>query len=152
MDDVWIRLRVGWSPQGGATALGWASWQPGYLAAPWPEQELRPGFAYYACEELKGGGRAIVARATVTGVLNTVEVASPEIAHQLVADQLFDDDLSIDYAAWSTNAYNRRKANAPWPQLVIAWRVTTEPAGPHFLPELLRFPYSGWQRTTRIGL
>jgi hypothetical protein len=152
MNDVWIRLRVGWSPQGGATALGWAQWQPKHIAAPWPAEEMRPSFTYYACEELKGGGRAIVARATVVGVLRPTVVESAEIAHKVIADQLFDDQLTIDYEAWSTNAYNRVKASAPWPQRVTAWRVVTEPVGPHFLPELLRFPHSGWLRSARIGL
>lgn len=152
MNDVWIRLRVGWSPQGGATALGWALWQPRHVASSWPHQEMRPAFTYYACEDLKGGGRGIVARATVTQVLLPTEVGSPEEAHRLVADRLFDERLTIDHETWQGNAYNRGKATAAWPQRITAWRIATEPVGPHILPELHRFPRSGWLRSGRIGL
>jgi hypothetical protein len=152
MNEVWIRRRVGWSPQGGPTALNWALWQPRYVAQSWPTEEMRPGFQYYACEDLTGGGRGIVARATVTAVLKPTEVDSPETAYGLIADQLFDEDLMIDHESWRANAYNRTKEISPWPQRVTAWRVSVEPVGPHLLPELARFPHTGWLQTDRIGL
>jgi hypothetical protein len=152
MNDVWIRRRVGWSPQGGATALNWALWQPRYAAQSWPTEEMRPAFVYYACEDLKAGGRGVVARATVTAVLPPTEVDSPDAAYALVADRMFDEHLTVERDSWHANAYNRTKAMSPWPQRVTAWRVAVEPVGPHLVPELARFPHSGWLRTNRIGL
>lgn len=152
MNDTWIRLRVGWAPQGGQSALSWVLWQPGYVPSPWPTDELKPAFTYYACDELRGGGRGIVARATVTAVLGATEVDSPDTAYQVIAKQLFDDTLSIDDLPWHTNAYNRSKTGAPWPQRIMAWRTATESVGPHLLPELVRFPRTGWLRSDKIGL
>src|SRR3954454_11015766 len=59
MNDTWIRLRLGWAPQGGQSALSWVLWQAGYVPSPWPTDELKPAFTYYACDELRGGGRGI---------------------------------------------------------------------------------------------
>lgn len=152
MNETWIRLRVGWAPQGGQTALSWVLWQAGYVPSPWPTDELKPAFTYYACDDLRGGGRGIVARATVTAVLQPTEVESPDAAYEVVAKELFDDTLSIDDLAWHTNAYNRSKVGVPWPQRITAWRVATESVGPHLLPELVRFPRTGWLRSDKIGL
>lgn len=152
MNDTWIRLRVGWAPQGGGQALSWVLWQPGYVPSPWPTDELKPAFTYYACDELRGGGRGIIARATVVDVLRPTEVDSPDTAYEVIAKQLFDDTLSIDDLPWHTNTYNRSKTGAPWPQRITAWRTATESVGPHLLPELTRFPRTGWLRSDKIGL
>ncbi|HEX6346646.1 hypothetical protein [Umezawaea sp.] len=152
MNGTWIRLRLGWTVPDGRSALSWVLWQPGYVPSPWPTDELKPAFTYYACDELRGGGRGVVARATVTAVLRPTEVVSPDAAHELVAEHLFDDTLSIDELPWHTNAYNRSKSGAPWPQRIMAWRTATESVGPHLLPELTRFPRTGWLRSDKIGL
>lgn len=151
MNDVWIRLHTGWAPNDGHQAVAWALWQLSYSPEPWPP-ELRPNFAYYVCEHLKAGGRGIVARATVTDVLRTSQAASPDEAYRMVADRLFDDELTIPIEDWRARGYNKIKADAPWPQLVTAWRITTEQVGPHVLPELARFPRSGWLRSSSIAL
>ncbi|PRY36189.1 hypothetical protein [Umezawaea tangerina] len=152
MNDTWVRLGVGWSSPDGTVALSWVLWQPGYVPAPWPTDELKRAFTYYACEGLRGGGRGIVARATITALLEPVDVRSPDEVHQLLCEHLFDDDLTIDDLPWHTHAYNRAKAVAPWPQRLVAWRTTTESVGPHVLPELTRFPRTGWLRSDRIAV
>ncbi|WNV83318.1 hypothetical protein [Umezawaea sp. Da 62-37] len=152
MSGTWIRLGVGWSPPGGTAALSWVLWQPGYIPAPWPTGELKPAFTYYACEGLRGGGRGIVARVTITALVKPTEVTSPDEVHELLSEQLFDDDLTIDDLPWHTHAYNRAKAAAPWPQKLVAWRTAKESIGPHVLPELTRFPRTGWLRSDRIAM
>lgn len=151
-NDVWIRLHSGWAPQGGNRAIAWALWQPGYVAEPWPREELRPSFTYYVCEDLPRSRRGIVARATATGVVRLAQVPSADSAYRLVADALFDDDLAIPPEEWHSERYNQEKAKRPWPQMLTAWRVVTEPVGPHVLPELAAFPRTGWLRTPRIAL
>lgn len=150
--DVWIRLHSGWSPRGDNRAVAWVLWQPGYTAQPWPRTELRPAFTYYVCEKLPDGVRAVVARATTTAVIGLAEVLSADSAYRLVADALFDDDLAIPPEEWHAERYNREKADSAWPQLLTAWRVVTEPVGPHVLPELTAFPRTGWLRSSRISL
>ncbi|RKT53123.1 hypothetical protein [Saccharothrix australiensis] len=147
-DDTWVRLHTGWEPR----ELGWALWQPGYVAHPWPREELRTGFAFYICQEIPAGGRGIVARATVTKLVRTTEVKSPEDAYQRIADTLFDDDLTIPPEDWRANRYNGHKTASPWPQQLTAWRSETEEVGPYVLPELSSFPRSGWLHTSRIAL
>lgn len=151
-NDVWIRLHTGWTRPGGNRAVGWALWQPGYQAQPWPRDELRPAFTYYVCEDLPGGERGIVARATATGVVRAAEVASADAAYRQVAESLFDDDLAMQPEEWHADRYNREKAKRPWPQVLTAWRVVTEPVGPHALPELAAFPRTGWLRSSGIAL
>ncbi len=151
MEEAWIRLGTGWTPAGStAEAFGWALWQPAHRAAPWPHRELRPGFAHYVCEPLETGGRGLVARAVVTGVLGTVEAASDEDAHRLVAGRLFDDRFSVGLDEWRANPYNRAKALMSWPQRVTAWRIGTERVGPYVLSGLSRFPRTGWQLTEEV--
>ncbi|MFC6090649.1 hypothetical protein [Saccharothrix lopnurensis] len=151
-NDRWIRLNAGWQRPGDHRALGWALWQPGYTARPWPRDELRASFTYYVCEDRLGGERGIVARATATGVVHTAEVASADAAYRLVADTLFDDDLAIPPEEWHAERYNQEKAKRPWPQLLTAWRVVTEPVEPRVLPELAAFPRTGWLRTSGVAL
>ncbi|MEU4802692.1 hypothetical protein [Actinosynnema sp. NPDC023587] len=146
--NTWVRLHTGWSPR----ELGWALWQPGYAAHPWPNSELRPSFEFYLCEDLSIGGRGIVARATVTKTVGTVSVASPQDAYQEIADALFDDDLAIAPEDWRANRYNGHKAASPWPQQLTAWRAETEEVGPFLLPELSSFPRTGWLRVPDIVL
>ncbi|MDQ2585959.1 hypothetical protein CKY47_18585 [Saccharothrix yanglingensis] len=151
--DVWIRLRAGWRRPGGDRAVGWALWQPGYTAHPWPRDELRPSFTYYVCDDLPGGGRGIVSRATATGVLRPTEVDSAGSAYRLVAETLFDDDLAMAPEEWYAERYNRGKSARPWPQSVTAWRaVVTERVGPYVLPGLTAFPRTGWLRSAGIAL
>ncbi|CAL9602959.1 hypothetical protein SUDANB95_05429 [Actinosynnema sp. ALI-1.44] len=149
-NDSWIRLHTGWSPR----EVGWALWQPGYVAHPWPRDELGPDFTFYICDDVGVGkdGRAIVARAKVTRVVPTTEVKSPEDAYQRIADALFDDDLTILPENWRANRYNGHKSAAPWPQWLTAWRADLEEVGPHVMPELSSFPRSGWLRTSRLTL
>ncbi|MBB5957754.1 hypothetical protein FHS29_004349 [Saccharothrix tamanrassetensis] len=147
-DDTWVRLHTGWAPR----EMGWALWQPGYVAEPWPRVELRPAFTFYICQDIAAGGRGIVARATVTKLVRTMEVKSPEEAYQQIADTLFDDDLTIPPEGWRANPYNGHKSASPWPQQLTAWRAETEEVGPYVLPELSSFPRSGWLRTPNIAL
>ncbi len=147
-NHTWVRLHTGWSPR----QVGWALWQPGYAAHPWPSDQLRPAFTYYICQDTNTGGRAIVARATVTKIVDTIEVASPEAAYQRIADTLFDDDLTILPEDWRANRYNGHKSASPWPQLLTAWRAETEEVGPYELPELSSFPRTGWLQTLSIAL
>jgi hypothetical protein len=152
MNDVWVRLYTGWVLGTSGDAMGWAIWQPGYQGHPWPHEELRPGFGYYVCESLEAGGRGIVARATVRNALGLTRAESPEDAHRLVADRLFDDEFSIGLDDWLDNPYNKLKADSPWPQKITAWRISTEPVGPHILSGLGQFPRTGWLNTDKIGL
>ncbi|MEU5690481.1 hypothetical protein [Actinosynnema sp. NPDC020468] len=152
-NGVWVRLHVGWEPGARGRALAWTLWQPGYRPESWPTEELRPSFVYYVCEDLAAGGRGLVARATVTSLLNTAEAPSAEEAYRLVADNLFDDDLAIPPDDWHSHRYNKVKADAPWPQRLTAWRIATEPFGPQLLPPgRMRFPRSGWLRTAELAL
>lgn len=150
-NDTWIRLSAGWRRPGDHRVLEWALWQPGYTAQPWPCGELRASFTYYVCEDGPGGERRIAARATVTGVTGTAEVASADAAYRLVADTLFDDDLAIPPEEWHAERYNQEKAKRPWPQVLTAWRAVTEPVEPHVLPELATFPRTSWLRTTGVA-
>lgn len=152
MDQVWIRLNNGWSPTGDGYGFGWALWQPKYNATQWPHDDLKPGFAYYVCEQLKLGGRAITAKATVEDALPPTEAASPEDAYRMVAEHLFDGKFSIRREEWHAHHYNMAKAGSPWPQLVTAWRSITEPVGPYALEGLGRFPRSGWQLSDEIAM
>lgn len=153
MDQVWIRLHNGWSPvSANGVGFGWALWQPQYVAAPWPHDELKPDFGYYVCEEIEAGGRGITAKATVEDVLPLTEAVSAEEAYRLVSEHLFNDDFTIDEEAWHANGYNKIKASAPWPQLVTAWRSRNERVGPYVLEELGRFPRTGWLRTLKIAM
>ncbi|ACU35156.1 hypothetical protein [Actinosynnema mirum] len=145
--ETWVRLHGDWMPNDHDGALGWALWQPGYNADPWPTEELRPSFAYHVCQKLDGGRRAVVAKATVQAFLSTTEVDSPEDAYRLVADELFDEGLSFPPEAWHAHPYNQLKERVPWPQRLTAWRVSTEPVGPHVLSGLEKFPRTGWLRT-----
>ena len=104
------------------------------------------------CEELPNGDRGIVARATATGVIRLAQVPSADTAYRLIADGLFDADLAISPEEWHAERYNQEKAKRPWPQMLTAWRVVTEPVGPHVLPELTAFPRTGWLRSSRIAL
>lgn len=151
-NDTWIRLHSGWSPQSDNRAVAWALWQPGYTAEPWPRDELRPAFTYYVCENLRDGDRGIVAKATVVGVIRMAQVPSADTTYRLVADALFDDDLAIPPEEWHAERYNQEKAERPWPQMLTAWRVVTEPVGPYVLPELTAFPRTGWLRSSGISL
>ncbi|CCH28763.1 hypothetical protein ABZ816_27565 [Actinosynnema sp. NPDC047251] len=146
--NIWVRLHTGWSPR----ELGWALWQPGYAAHPWPDAELRPSFEFFVCEDLPIGGRGIVARATVTKTVGTMSVSSPQEAYQEIADALFDDVLAIAPEDWRANRYNGHKTASPWPQQLTAWRAETEEIGPYLLPELSSFPRTGWLRLPDTAL
>ncbi|MBW4720864.1 hypothetical protein [Saccharothrix obliqua] len=146
--DTWVRLHTGWSPR----QVGWALWQPGYVAHPWPRDELRPSFTFYICEELRTGRRGITARAIVTKTVGTIKVSTPEEAYGVIAEHLFDDDLTIMPEDWRANRYNGHKSSAPWPQQLTAWRAETEEVGPYVLPDLASFPRTGWLRTSAIAL
>jgi len=149
MNQVWIRLNTAKDSDRG---FSWALWQPKYVAAPWPDDALKPDFTYYVCETLKPGGRVITAKATVKDALPPTEVASPEDAYRMVAAQLFDGTFSIARDAWHANPYNIAKASSPWPQLVTAWYSVTNPVGPHLLKGLERFPRTGWLTTDQITI
>ncbi|TWP47361.1 hypothetical protein FKR81_32095 [Lentzea tibetensis] len=152
MNDVWIRLNSGRAQfaQCGI-GFGWAIWQPRYVPAPWPHDELKPDFAYYVCEDTDPGRRAITARVTVEAALPRTEVASAADAYRIVADHLFDDEFTIDQVTWWANDYNQIKAKAPWPQFVTAWRGLVEPVGP-YVPDVGRFPSTCWRRADEIPL
>ncbi|GAA3858111.1 hypothetical protein GCM10022243_24710 [Saccharothrix violaceirubra] len=154
-DDIWIRLNNGWEFSGigrqleGQTeghGFGWALWQPGYVARPWPYGELKPGFTYYLCD--KGfGERAVTARATVVRDPLTVKVHSVQDAFDALLELMFDDLTWMPHEVWHANPYNRLKFDSPWPQRLTAWRVVTEPFGPLFRSELARFPRCGWLKS-----
>ncbi|GLZ34047.1 hypothetical protein Lesp02_62340 [Lentzea sp. NBRC 105346] len=149
---MWINLYSGWAPsEEDNSHLGWALWQPKYLARPWPTDELIPGFTYYVCENTKTG-RAITGKATVVDALPPTEVASPYDVYELLAEELFDDQFTIEDDAWHANVYNRMKSQAPWPQKVTAWRTTVNQVGPHVIRDLGRFQHTGWKRTDKIAL
>lgn len=153
MNEAWIRLYNGRRPISGSTpGFGWAMWQMGYSAIPWPHDELKPDFGYYICETLKDGVRAVTHRAKMTHVLPPTEVATPEDAYDLVAEHVFDDDLRIARNVWHAYHYNQLKAEVPWPQRIVAWRAEAEPIGPHLLDGLCRFPRTGWTRSGAISL
>ncbi|ANZ35424.1 DNA internalization-related competence protein ComEC/Rec2 [Lentzea guizhouensis] len=153
MDQTWIRLYNARYPiPGGSPGFAWAMWQPGYHATPWPHDELKPDFAYYLCETLDDGTRAITHRARTTHVLPPTEAESPEAAYDLVAEHVFDDGLRIAPNVWHEYHYNVLKGEAPWPQRITAWRAEVEPVGPHVHEELRRFPRTGWTKSDSIAL
>jgi len=153
MEDVWIRLyNARHLVPGGTPGFAWAMWQMGYSATPWPHEQLKPDFAYYLCERLEDGTRVLTYKATVTHVLPPTEAAKPEDAYELVAEHVFDDDLRIAPHVWNDCHYNELKAEAPWPQRIVAWRANVEPVGPHVLDCLPRFPRTGWAKTDAISL
>ncbi|MFS8103558.1 hypothetical protein LFM09_41190 [Lentzea alba] len=53
---------------------------------------------------------------------------------------------------WHDYHYNLLKAEAPWPQRIVAWRANVEPFGPHVMDGLQRFPRTGWTKTDEIAL
>ncbi|MEU0884163.1 hypothetical protein ABZ345_36705 [Lentzea sp. NPDC005914] len=65
---------------------------------------------------------------------------------------MFDDGLRIAPHDWHDYHYNVLKAEAPWPQRIVAWRANVEPIGPHVMEGLRRFPRTGWMRTEAISL
>lgn len=149
---VWIRLYNARYPiPGGTPGLAWAMWQTNYTATPWPHDELKPDFGYYICETLEDGSRALTYRATTTHVLPPTKAAKPEEAYDLVSEQLFDDGLRIAPQDWHDYHYNVLKAEAPWPQRVVAWRAEVEPVGPHVVEALQRFPRTGWMQSEAIS-
>lgn len=149
---VWVRLYNARYPvPDGTPALAWAMWQPNYTATPWPHDELKPDFGYYICETLEGGTRALTYRATATHVLPPTEATNPEEAYELVSEHLFDDALRFESDDWQEYHYNALKAEAPWPQRVVAWRAEVEPIGPHVMEVLQRFPRTGWLQTDAIS-
>lgn len=153
MTKTWVRLCSARSPIPGRTpGLAWAMWQPGYSAAPWPHDELTPGFAYYVCETQPNGERAATYRATATHVLPPTRVATPEGAYGLMAEHVFDDSLRMGPDEWKAHPYNVLKAEFLWPQRVVAWRATLVAVGPHVLAGLGRFPRTGWLTTDTITL
>ncbi|MEU7481322.1 DNA internalization-related competence protein ComEC/Rec2 [Lentzea sp. NPDC042327] len=153
MDQVWIRLHNARYPiPGGTPGFAWAMWQPGYPATQWPHDELKPDFAYYLCETLEDGSRAITYRARATHVLPPTEAADADAAYDLVAEHVFDDGMRIAPDVWHEYHYNALKAEAPWPQRIVAWRAEVEPVGPHVRDELRRFPRTGWTKSAAITL
>lgn len=153
MEHVWVRLYNARYPiPGGMPGFAWAMWQPGYTATQWPHDELKPDFAYYICETLDDGTRAITHKARATHALPPTEAASPEDAYDLVAERMFDDGMRIAPDVWHDYHYNAVKAGSHWPQRVVAWRAETELIGPHVLEELRRFPRSGWLKSASIAL
>jgi hypothetical protein len=153
MDDVWIRLFNARYPiPGGTPGLAWALWQMSYSATPWPHDELKPDFGYYICESLEDGTRALTYEATATHVLPPTKATTPEEAFALVSEYVFDDGLRIAPHVWNDYHYNVLKAEAPWPQRIVAWRANLEPVGPHVLDGLQRFPRTGWIKTDAISL
>lgn len=153
MNETWIRLYNSRYPiPGGTPGFSWAMWRKNYAATPWPHDELKPDFAYYICETMADGTRAISHRAKVTRVLPPTEVATPEEAYDLVAEHVFDDDLRIAPNVWHDYHYNALKAETPWPKRVVAWRAETEPIGPHTLPGLCHFPHTAWTKSDAISL
>ncbi|MEV6243934.1 hypothetical protein [Lentzea sp. NPDC051838] len=150
---TWIRLYNARYPvPGGSPGLAWALWQTNYTPTPWPHDELKPDFGYYICETLEDGTRALTYRATTTHVLLPTKVAKPEEAYELVAQHVFDDGLRIAPHDWHDYHYNVLKAEAPWPQQVVAWRASVEPVGPHVVADLQRFPRTGWLQSEAISL
>ncbi len=149
---VWIRLYNARYPvPGGTPGLAWAMWQTNYTAAPWPHDELKPDFGYYICEALEDGTRALTYKATATHVLPLTKAAKPEEAYDLVSEHLFDDGLRIAPHDWHDYHYNVLKAEAPWPQRIVAWRAEVEPIGPHVMDGLQRFPRTGWMQSEAIS-
>ena len=139
---VWVRLFNARYPiPGGTPGLAWALWQTNYTATPWPHDELKPDFGYYICETLEDGARAV-----------THKAATPEEAYDLVSEHVFDDALRVAPDVWHDYHYNALKAEAPWPQRIVAWRATVEPVGPHVVEGLQRFPRTGWLKTDAISL
>ncbi|WP_197289127.1 hypothetical protein [Nocardia sp. NRRL S-836] len=65
---------------------------------------------------------------------------------------MFDDALRIAPDVWHDYHYNRLKAEAPWPQRIVAWRADVEPVGPHVHDDLRRFPRTGWTKSATIAL
>lgn len=153
MIETWVRLyNSRWPIAGGAPGLGWAMWQPGYSATQWPHDELEPDFAYYVCESQPDGCRAITYRAKATHVLPPTKAATPEEAYDLMAEHIFDNDLRVAPDVWHDYHYNMLKAEAPWPQQIVAWRAEVVPIGPHVLAALQSFPRGGWLKTDVIAL
>lgn len=150
---VWVRLFNARYPiAGGTPGLAWALWQTNYSATPWPHDELKPDFGYYICETLEDGTRAVTYKAVTTHVLPPTKAATPEEAFDLVAEHVFDDELRIAPDVWHDYHYNALKAEAPWPQRIVAWRATAERVGPHLVDGLQRFPRTGWLKTDAISL
>ena len=150
---VWVRLFNARYPiPGGTPGLAWALWQPNYSATPWPHDELKPDFGYYICETLEDGTRAVTYRATTTHVLPQTKAETPEEAYDLVAERVFDDELRVAPDVWHDYHYNALKAEAPWPQRIVAWRAAVKPVGPHVVEGLQRFPRTGWLKTDAISL
>jgi hypothetical protein len=150
---VWVRLFNARYPiPGGTPGLAWALWQTNYSATPWPHDELKPDFGYYIGETLEDGTRAVTYKAVATHVVPPTKAESAEEAYDLVADRVFDDALRVAPDVWHDYHYNALKAEAPWPQRVVAWRATVEPVGPHVVEVLRRFPRTGWLETDAIAL
>ena len=150
---VWVRLFNARYPiPGGTPGLAWALWQKNYTATPWPHDELKPDFGYYICETLEDGTRAVTYRATTTHVLPPTTAETTEDAYDLVVEHVCDDDLRIGPEDWDDYHYNALKAEAPWPQRIVAWRATVEAVGPRVVDGLQRFPRTGWLQTDAIAL
>ena len=150
---VWVRLFNARYPiSGGTPGLAWALWQTNYSATPWPHDELKPDFGYYICETLEDSTRAVTYKAATTHVLPPTKAATAEEAYDLVAEHIFDDDLRIAPDVWHDYHYNVLKAEAPWPQRIVAWRANVERVGPHVVEGLERFPRTGWLKTDAISL
>ncbi|WP_394613082.1 hypothetical protein JNUCC0626_24345 [Lentzea sp. JNUCC 0626] len=150
---VWVRLFNARYPiPGGTPGLAWALWQTNYKATPWPHDELKPDFGYYICESLDDGTRAITHKALMTHVLPPTKAETPEAAYDLAAEHVFDDTLRIAPDVWHDYHYNALKAEAPWPQRIVAWRASVTPVGPHVVEGLERFPRTGWLKTDAIAL
>lgn len=153
MIETWVRLHNSRAPiPGGTPGLGWALWQPNYSATQWPHEELKRDFEHYVCETLPDKRRGITYRAKTTHVLPPTRAETPEEAYDLMAEHIFDDDLRVAPHAWHDHHYNVLKADAAWPQKIVAWRAEVVPVGPHVLAVLQSFPRSGWVRTDKIAL
>lgn len=85
-------------------------------------------------------------------MLPPTKAAEPEEVYDLVSEHVFDDDLRIAPHDWHAHHYNMLKAEAPWPQRIVAWRANANPIGPHVMEGLLqRFPRTGWLQTDAIS-
>lgn len=148
MADVWVRLYE--EPGVSVTSLtsGWALWLR-QEQHPWPHSEMRDGFEYHICRQLKSRVRKITARATVTRFNDFIEVSSLDDAYTRLQPFMQAAGYDMSLEDWLDNAHNIDKdASGRWPRFLAFW-ITDVTRVPSVDVTGIKFGQTGWTQVSR---